>query len=208
MKPVAPARASSGSAMSACRSPSNSPRPGFTPPASISIQRKVHAINEGRSYIPDVATADVQALTQAGKLDATTDFAIVRELDTDQHLRADAAAQDQGPRHVLHRLGGRGDCEAPAQGHADRARVHDLSRHDRRSRAADARSDRAQGGRRLLPRVLPRARRPGQPDVPDAQRAEGRRRPDAGLRASSRARCTARRSRRSCRSARPASPRW
>ena len=44
--------------------------------------RKVQAIDEGRSYIPDVATADVQALRSQGRLDATTDFAIVRELDT------------------------------------------------------------------------------------------------------------------------------
>ena len=44
--------------------------------------RKIQAIDEGRSYIPDVSTADVLALKQAGKLDATTDFSIVQELDT------------------------------------------------------------------------------------------------------------------------------
>ena len=44
--------------------------------------RKIQAIDEGRSYIPDVSTADVQALRQDGKLDATADFAIVDELDT------------------------------------------------------------------------------------------------------------------------------
>jgi len=44
--------------------------------------RKIQTIQEGRSYIPDVSSADVMALTQAGKLDATTDFSIVRELDT------------------------------------------------------------------------------------------------------------------------------
>jgi UDP-N-acetyl-D-glucosamine dehydrogenase len=44
--------------------------------------RKVQAVNEGRSYIPDVPTADVQALHAKGLLDATTDFAIVKELDT------------------------------------------------------------------------------------------------------------------------------
>jgi UDP-N-acetyl-D-glucosamine dehydrogenase len=44
--------------------------------------RKVDAINAGRSYIPDVATADVKALHDAGTLDATTDFAVVAELDT------------------------------------------------------------------------------------------------------------------------------
>jgi UDP-N-acetyl-D-glucosamine dehydrogenase len=44
--------------------------------------RKVQAIEQGRSYIPDVPTSEVTALRKAGKLDATTDFSIVRELDT------------------------------------------------------------------------------------------------------------------------------
>jgi UDP-N-acetyl-D-glucosamine dehydrogenase len=44
--------------------------------------RKVEAINAGRSYIPDVPAADVESLRRAGRLDATTDFAVVRELDT------------------------------------------------------------------------------------------------------------------------------
>ena len=35
-------------------------------------QRKVDAIMAGRSYIPDVSTADVQALRASGKIDATT----------------------------------------------------------------------------------------------------------------------------------------
>ncbi len=45
-------------------------------------EQKTRAVNEGRSYIPDVATADVKALRDAGQLDATTDFAVVGELDT------------------------------------------------------------------------------------------------------------------------------
>jgi UDP-N-acetyl-D-glucosamine dehydrogenase len=45
-------------------------------------QRKIGAIMEGRSYIPDVPDHDVQALRSAGKLDATADFAVVAELDT------------------------------------------------------------------------------------------------------------------------------
>ncbi|MDQ3420295.1 MAG: nucleotide sugar dehydrogenase [Acidobacteriota bacterium] len=45
-------------------------------------QRKVQAIGEGRSYIPDVTTDDVMRLHRAGTLDATADFAIVKELDT------------------------------------------------------------------------------------------------------------------------------
>src|SRR5436305_3674467 len=45
-------------------------------------ERKVQSVNDGRSYIPDVPTADVQALHAKGLLDATTDFAVVQELDT------------------------------------------------------------------------------------------------------------------------------
>jgi UDP-N-acetyl-D-glucosamine dehydrogenase len=45
-------------------------------------RRKISAITEGRSYIPDVASGDVETLRAAGKLDATTDFAVVAELDT------------------------------------------------------------------------------------------------------------------------------
>jgi UDP-N-acetyl-D-glucosamine dehydrogenase len=57
-------------------------RTGFHATGIDLDQRKIQALNEGRSYIPDVATADVMALTQSGKLDATTDFSIVKELDT------------------------------------------------------------------------------------------------------------------------------
>jgi UDP-N-acetyl-D-glucosamine dehydrogenase len=45
-------------------------------------ERKTQAINEGRSYIPDVQTADVLKLHREGKLDATTDFSVVKDLDT------------------------------------------------------------------------------------------------------------------------------
>jgi UDP-N-acetyl-D-glucosamine dehydrogenase len=45
-------------------------------------EQKTRAVNEGRSYIPDVATSDVEALRDAGKLEATTDFAVVEALDT------------------------------------------------------------------------------------------------------------------------------
>ena len=65
---------------------------------------------QGSSYIPDVADRRRRRrCATAGKLDATTDFAVVDGARHHQHLRADAAAQDEGPRHVLHRLGGRGD---------------------------------------------------------------------------------------------------
>ena len=43
---------------------------------------KVRSITDGRSYIPDVSTDQVKKLSGAGQLVATTDFAVVRELDT------------------------------------------------------------------------------------------------------------------------------
>jgi UDP-N-acetyl-D-glucosamine dehydrogenase len=57
-------------------------RAGFHTTGIDLDDRKINAVNDGRSYIPDVATADVMALKQAGKLDATTDFSIVKQLDT------------------------------------------------------------------------------------------------------------------------------
>jgi len=45
-------------------------------------ERKTQAVQEGRSYIPDVPTEVVQQLHAAGKLDATTDFAVTKDLDT------------------------------------------------------------------------------------------------------------------------------
>ena len=55
---------------------------GFTAVGIDLDERKVEAIAAGTSYIPDVASADVAALVQAGKLSATTDFACVADLDT------------------------------------------------------------------------------------------------------------------------------
>ena len=43
---------------------------------------KVGAVNKGESYIPDVPSADVAACVAAGRLTATTDFAVVGQLDT------------------------------------------------------------------------------------------------------------------------------
>ena len=44
--------------------------------------RKIAAIERGESYIPDVASADVRSLSEAGRLSATSDFSVVADLDT------------------------------------------------------------------------------------------------------------------------------
>jgi len=43
---------------------------------------KVDALNRGESYIQDVPTEEVAGFVTQGKLSATTDFSIIRELDT------------------------------------------------------------------------------------------------------------------------------
>lgn len=43
---------------------------------------KVDKLNDGRSYVQDVPTSEVEQLVREGKLRATTDFSVVRELDT------------------------------------------------------------------------------------------------------------------------------
>src|SRR5689334_9346951 len=57
-------------------------RAGFVTTGIDLDARKVDAINEGASYIPDVPAAEVARLVADGRLTATCDFAIVKELDT------------------------------------------------------------------------------------------------------------------------------
>src|SRR5437879_4103134 len=57
-------------------------RGGFVTTGIDLDARKIDAIARGESYIPDVPSADVTALVSKGRLSATSDFAVVAELDT------------------------------------------------------------------------------------------------------------------------------
>jgi UDP-N-acetyl-D-glucosamine dehydrogenase len=57
-------------------------RAGFVTTGLDLDQRKIDAINQGTSYIPDVETAEVARLVAGGRFTATSDFAIVAALDT------------------------------------------------------------------------------------------------------------------------------
>src|SRR4051812_22268920 len=57
-------------------------RAGYTAIGIDLDPAKVGAINEGRSYIDDVSSKDVSELAASGHLRATTNFDVVRELDT------------------------------------------------------------------------------------------------------------------------------
>jgi UDP-N-acetyl-D-glucosamine dehydrogenase len=43
--------------------------------------RKIDSIKAGKSYIPDISTERLAPLVQAGKLQATTDFSVLKEMD-------------------------------------------------------------------------------------------------------------------------------
>jgi len=45
------------------------------------IQEKVDILNKGESYIKDVPTEDVARLVRAGKLQATTDYVVLKDVD-------------------------------------------------------------------------------------------------------------------------------
>jgi UDP-N-acetyl-D-glucosamine dehydrogenase len=55
---------------------------GFTVTGIDVSESKVARVNAGDSYVGDIRSADLGPLVAAGKLSATTDFAVVRELDT------------------------------------------------------------------------------------------------------------------------------
>jgi UDP-N-acetyl-D-glucosamine dehydrogenase len=57
-------------------------RSGFVTTGIDLDRRKIDAIRQGTSYIPDVATAEVARLVAIGHLEATTDFSVVAALDT------------------------------------------------------------------------------------------------------------------------------
>ena len=87
--------------------------------------------------------------------------------------RADPT-QRRRSRPLVHRVGRSRPGAAPRTGSARRARVDDVPGHDRGAPAPDPRDLRPHGGHRLLPRLLARAHRPGQPLVEPREHAEGR----------------------------------
>ncbi len=126
---------------------------------------KVATITRGASYIPDVPSADVQRFRQAGTLSATTDPGVVGTLDTINICVPTPLRKTKDPDLSYIVSAVRDDRGAPASRPAGDPRVDDLPRHDRRGRQAASRTRRARRGARFLPRLLARARRPGQRHV-------------------------------------------
>ena len=204
------ASASSGSATSACRWPSSSRAPGFDVTGFDVDESKIEPDQRRPELHPRRAgRPSSREVVKAGRLRATTDMAELGDMDVIDICVPTPLRKTKDPDlsyvvKAVEAVGG--DAHAGPAGHP---RVDDLSGHDRRSRAADARgASGLQGRRRFLPRVLARARRSGQRR--STRRATSRRSSAASARRAPRprARSTARSSPPSCRSARRASPRW
>ena len=101
--------ASSASATSACRSPSNSRAPDSTSPASTSTPSKIDA--DQRRHAATSPTSRSASSPKVVKRASCARRPTWRELGDDgrdRHLRADAAAEDEGSGPVVRRAGGRG----------------------------------------------------------------------------------------------------
>jgi len=48
----------------------------------MSRKKKVKDVNAGKSYIGDVSSGDLQRAVSSGRLEASTDFAILKDVDT------------------------------------------------------------------------------------------------------------------------------
>src|ERR1700674_3192387 len=55
---------------------------GFTVTGIDLSDLKIAQVNAGDSYIGDISSATLAPLVQSGKLKATSDFSVVRDLDT------------------------------------------------------------------------------------------------------------------------------
>ena len=137
---------------------------------------KIAEINAGRSYILDVKTEEVDECVKAGRLRATTDMSQLEDMDAIDICVPTPLRKTKDPdlSYVVQAV----DAvqEAPQAGSARHPRVDHLSGDDGRGGAAGARGERPQGRRRLLPRVLARARRSGQRVLQHPHDPEGRRR--------------------------------
>ena len=193
--------------MSACRSPSRSPKAGGRV-LLIDVQPKiVEALNGGNEphrgrHLRAAGRARRQGARRRER-GLRAGEAGARRADR----AADAALAPAGARPVLHRA----RRTQPRAGHparpGRRARIDHLARHDARDPAADPRGRLGpEGGRRLPPRHVARTRRPGPRGLDDEDDAEGRRRDHARRARRPLPTCTARRSTR-CTRSRPRMPR-
>ncbi len=89
---------------------------------------KVKELQAGRSYIPDVAAADVAAARKAGRLEATTDFARLAECDVISICVPTPLSKSRDPDVSYVAAATESVAQGAPPGPARRAREHDVPR--------------------------------------------------------------------------------
>ena len=153
-------------------------------------QHVVDVVRAGRVTSATWRAGDVAELRRRKLLDIDARHGAARRVRRRLHLRADAARQDEGSRHVVHRVGHGGGRGGAASRSAHRSRIDDVSGDDARDLLPTARGARAARRRRFLPVLLAGARRSGQRAVAHEEHAEGARRHHAKSARSSGSRST------------------
>ena len=80
-------------------------RAGFDVTGIDVQQSKVDLFNSGHSYIKDVKDGVFEPLVRSGKLRATTDFSVIRELDTIDICVPTPLRKTKDPGYELYRVG-------------------------------------------------------------------------------------------------------
>ena len=163
--------------MSACRSPSNSPAPASTSPASTSTQRRSTQINAGKSYIPDVAAADLAALRRSGQAARDDRHEPARRAwtrSTSASRRRCARPRIPDLSYVVHAVEAVAATLQRGQLVILESTTYPGTTDEVVQPMLEAKG--LEAGRRFLPRVFAGARRPGQPAVQHQEHPEDRRR--------------------------------
>ena len=111
-------------------------------------QSKVDQFNSGESYIKDVKDVVFAPLVGSGKLRATTDFSVIRDLDTINICVPTPLRKTKDP-DMSYIVLLPGDRQAFSCRHAGDPGIDHLSRHHRRTAAADARESRSARSARI-----------------------------------------------------------
>ena len=133
---------------------------------------KVAKLNRGESYIRHIPAGRVAELLRTERFRATADPDVFDDVDVIVICVPTPLTEAREPDLSYVVATGRMLAKHLQAGPTRRPRKHDLSRHDRRTAAADPGAIRPAGRARFLPRLQPRARGSGQPEVllPDASR--------------------------------------
>ena len=136
---------------------------GFTVMGIDVLESKVAGLNRGESHVQDVPSEEVAKLIEEKRFSATTDFSVVRELDTINICVPTPLRKTKDPDMSYIVSAVRGDRQTFSSRAAGDAGIDHLSRHHRRTDAADVREARLKAGKDFFLCFSPERVDPGNP---------------------------------------------